>query len=85
MIERLTMTLKAIPGRTCSVGEMFKLFCKIFELTSLKEFMAAAEACAEPDGVLNAPWFCGCDCWAATPKNDTSSADDQVLQKWLFT
>lgn len=44
MIERLTMTLNAMPGRTCSVGEMFKLFCKIFELTSLKEVMAAAEA-----------------------------------------
>jgi len=44
MIERLTMTLNVMPGRTCSVGEMFKLFCKIFELTSLKEFMAAAEA-----------------------------------------
>ena len=55
MIERLTMTLKAMPGRTCSVGEIFKLFCKIFELTSLKEFMAAAEAWAEPDGVLKAP------------------------------
>lgn len=44
MIERLTMTLKAMPGRICRVGEMFKFFCKIFELTSLKEFMAAAVA-----------------------------------------
>ena len=85
MTERLTITLKVIPGRTCKVGDTLRFFCRILDPTSDNEFIAAAAAWADAEGVFSVPWFCGCDCCAATPSIDTNRAEPHVLKKWLFT